>query len=441
MKKIKLVLLSIISIFMFNISVNASSAIVNVKVSSSKIVVGNTLTVTVTVSSASPLGSWEYSLNYDKNLMTFVSSSYPLHYAGVANNGNTKSVSYSYKFKAAKSGTAKFYISSSDAIDWNESSMDTVNKQAVVTIITKEQFQESLSKDNNLKELKVDGYDITPEFKSDVLEYSLTVPNDVKSINVSATKNDNKASVNGTGEQELTEGLNKINVVVTAENGNKKTYVINVTVKELNPITITYNNETYTVIRDLEGLPIQNGYQESTVMINGEEVKSLHNDEVNYTLIGLKSSDGTSKLYLFNESDGSVEEYKTILSDSLNIRLLDTNKTVNKYKKYTEKINDEDTKVLKLKENSRYSLIYGINIETGEKSFYMYDKSDGTIQKYNDEEIKVYKELAFSYLFVIIGCSLLIILLFIMLLITMKQKKTIITKKKKIMEKEKRTNK
>lgn len=60
---------------------------------------------------------------------------------------------------------------------------------------------------------------------------SITAPNassDTSSIKISATVNNSKAKVSGTGTKDLKTGTNKFTLKVTAENGNTKTYTITV---------------------------------------------------------------------------------------------------------------------------------------------------------------------------------------------------------------------
>ena len=66
-------------------------------------------------------------------------------------------------------------------------------------------------------------------FRQGTTTYNVTVPNDVESVEVYATKADSKATVAGTGTKTLQEGANTLTVTVTAEDGTKKTYTINVT--------------------------------------------------------------------------------------------------------------------------------------------------------------------------------------------------------------------
>lgn len=77
---------------------------------------------------------------------------------------------------------------------------------------------------------------ITPNdfkgFKRDITTYNVEVPNNVSKVNVYAKPVDSKATVSGDGNVTLKEGLNKVDVTVTAEDGKtKKTYTLNITRK------------------------------------------------------------------------------------------------------------------------------------------------------------------------------------------------------------------
>lgn len=89
------------------------------------------------------------------------------------------------------------------------------------------------SSNNSLKELNIGTGKLTPEFSRDTYEYSVEFDDTVNlynlsEIEVSATAEDEKASVSGTGKIQLTEGENNIAINVTAENGAVRTYTIKV---------------------------------------------------------------------------------------------------------------------------------------------------------------------------------------------------------------------
>ena len=93
-----------------------------------------------------------------------------------------------------------------------------------------------LSSDNNLKALTVTPGPLSPAFASNQLPYTLNVATDVSQVTVTATKSDPDAVISGNvpNEGEATipldgPGTSKtISIIVTAPNGNIKTYIITV---------------------------------------------------------------------------------------------------------------------------------------------------------------------------------------------------------------------
>ncbi|MDE5586919.1 MAG: cadherin-like beta sandwich domain-containing protein, partial [Bacilli bacterium] len=85
------------------------------------------------------------------------------------------------------------------------------------------------SKNNNLATLEVEGYTLKPVFHKGVTFYSVDVPNNVNSVIIKATAEDNNATITGVGLKTLKTGENYFNVVVTSEEGTTKTYTILVT--------------------------------------------------------------------------------------------------------------------------------------------------------------------------------------------------------------------
>ncbi len=87
------------------------------------------------------------------------------------------------------------------------------------------------STNNNLASLKVDGKTVSG-FSANKTTYNMTVDNGIGSVVVTADPADPKAKVTGTGNKKLVVYKNTVRVVVTAENGSKKTYVINIARKD-----------------------------------------------------------------------------------------------------------------------------------------------------------------------------------------------------------------
>ena len=81
---------------------------------------------------------------------------------------------------------------------------------------------------NWLSSLKIGNYDINFD-AGKTSGYSSEVGGEVSSVNITATTVNSKAKVEGVGNVSLKEGNNTINIVVTAENGDKRTYTVNIT--------------------------------------------------------------------------------------------------------------------------------------------------------------------------------------------------------------------
>lgn len=82
--------------------------------------------------------------------------------------------------------------------------------------------------DNNyLSSLTVKGY-VLQQFDKNKLDYELIVPENVESIEISATPDFSGAKVEGTGVISLSPGNNAVNIVVTATNGSVRTYTITI---------------------------------------------------------------------------------------------------------------------------------------------------------------------------------------------------------------------
>lgn len=80
---------------------------------------------------------------------------------------------------------------------------------------------------NWLAGLAVAGRSLTPTFDPAATgDYSLIVDNSVASVSLSATPVYANATVSGTGTLQLAVGDNRVNVVVTAENGTQRTYTL-----------------------------------------------------------------------------------------------------------------------------------------------------------------------------------------------------------------------
>lgn len=442
MKRIKKFFMAMLIGLLFPCIVNAASGSINIA-SSSTVVVGNKVTVTVTISSGTKMGSWQMSLNYDKSYLQLTNSTardggtFMIDYA---EDPGVLKKTYTFTFKTLKSGTTKLSVDGYRA--YVSSDLSALNLSAntkQIRIITQAELEASYSKNNNLSALEVEGFTLTPEFKTDILEYSVVVPENTKEVNIKATVQDKRASVNGIGTQAVNPGANKFSVVVRAQSGAEKTYVINVEVKDENPINVAVNGKNYTVVKIKENLPAASLYTETTININGFEIPAYKNDNTNLVLVGLKDEEGNISLYIYNKDKNEYQEYNEIGVNKITIYPLTSNEEIKGYKKDTITINGVKVDGYYYTKDSDYVIIYGINVETGDKGFYMYDKKMQSLIKYNDEYIIDLNKKIELYSYIIIGFSGVFILM-IIIMIALAKKKYGKQKKQKPIEKEIKKN-
>ena len=102
------------------------------------------------------------------------------------------------------------------------------------------------SDDATLKSLTVAKGTLTPAFASDTESYSVLLPRGSAVPNVTAVKNDTKATIQTTQAKSFKTGENVATVVVTAEKGNTKTYTVTFT--EMNAVlsSLKVNNTSVT---------------------------------------------------------------------------------------------------------------------------------------------------------------------------------------------------
>lgn len=397
---------SLISIVLFVISItNVYAGSVNVSGSRS-VTVGNSVRISITPNDV--VGRFSVTSS-NNNILS----------GGTASDWIDEAVSYT--FTARNAGTATISVVPIDAADSNRDYKQintitiTVNPKKVIV----------LSTNNNLSGLSIDGVTLSPEFNKDTLEYSAELEAGTEKINVGANAEDSTATISGNGEKEVSEGDNNIEVVVTAQNGATKTYVIKANVKEFNPIKVKIDKQDLTVVRNKKNLTPPTNYVETSVNIGGEEVPAYENKITKYTIVALKDSKGIQNWYVKDKDNYKL--YKEYKFGMTTLYPMELEEIPDGYSKTQIKYNDETIIAYKIKDNSKYALIYAMNVETGEEHTYMYDSKEDTVQIYNDELINKLQEENSLYLKILIGVSVGLVLsigIIIFILIKNRKKKS-----------------
>ena len=175
---------------------------------------------------------------------------------------------------------------------------------------------------NWLKTLTIENYslDFSP---SKTTGYSITVPSNLSKIKISATTVNSKAKVDGVGDVTLKNGVNNLKINVTAENGDVRTYTVevvrgsanqvplksisldkitlNMTVEDTYQFTVTYNPNDTTDDKTV----IWSSSDESVVkVVNGK-----------VTAIGAGEATITAKVGLYTATCKIIVKDKYALGD------------------------------------------------------------------------------------------------------------------------------
>lgn len=336
-----------------SISVSPSKSTVSPGQSFSVTISGNDATgkvnISVSVGSASTSSVWIENNSQTITVTAGSSGTVKISASGElsSNAGEDKTVSSSasVKIQAASSG--------GNTSGGSQNNNNTTKKPTT----TKPVEEKEKSKDSSLKELAIAEGAITPEFNKDVKEYVLTVPNEITSVNVTATPTDSKAKATIEGNTELKEGENTVTVTVTAENGDKTNYIIKVTRSRaklsLQSLVIKYENEN----KELIEIPLSPEFKFDVTEYSLQElqywVKSLNIDakaNLEGATIDIKGADNlqtgenTITITLKIAQEGEVPEGEEPKEETIT---------------YTIKVNKEKEPTILGKISNKFKAIFG----------------------------------------------------------------------------------
>lgn len=246
--------------------------------------------------------------------------------------------------------------------------------------------EEPKSSNNNLSGLSVSTGTLSPEFNVDTTEYTVTLPADATTISIDASAADEKATVSGTGEQSLKAGLNEFIINVTAENGDAKNYYVRVNVDETPLVYTTFKDQKLGVVRNTDEIGIPNSFEETTVTLDGQEVKAWNSTQMNKTIVFLVNDAGEKNFYLF-ENNQVTSIFKPVGLFGRNLYIIDVPTEKQKMKGFTfgeVVIKDEKFGGWTFDDEAfaNYSVIYVMD-ELGNIKYYQYEKTEDTLQLYS----------------------------------------------------------
>lgn len=343
----------------------------------------------------------------------------------------TNNLSHSVTFTAGDLGEATVYTYDVDSASESEeiSSGDT----CTISIVPPVPKEEEKSSDNFLKSLSIDGVKLNKEFKKDDYEYSAIVSAKTDKININASSEDEDAEISGIGEVALNEGLNRIEITVTAPNGDIKKYILNVTRKEKNPITTKIDGKKYTLLKKDIKLSIPNGFSKTTIVINKMQVEAYSNKYLDGYLVALVDKDGNASWYIYDNKKNTYTKFIYLKDNNNFLVVLKNNKKdiPYKYKKCKIDIDFNMVDGYFLEYNQPFRIIYALNLNNGNKGFYQYDMDEKTFQRFYNSQVEIYRSLLKKIEAVLVSILALLLIFFIIIISLFRKNKKV----KKILRK------
>lgn len=396
---------------------NVYAASVSLRVTSTSVTLGNSVTITTTFNSSNTIFFIEGTLSCSG---AGVSKNQSLTFDNTANNVYNKS--FSLNVKPTTTGKITCTAKGLKIIDSSKDNWQTINNKTVSIAVNKPYVAppKVYSSNNYLSSLTVDGYNLNSDFNKETLEYSVTVKEGTEKIKINAQLADSTAKVSGIGTLSVSEGINSFSIVVTAENGSKRTYVLQVTVLEYEPINVKVGNTEYTLVRKRKDLPkVSDYFTEKDITISENNIEGYYYEALNYHLVGLKDSSGKIQYFIYENDKYTL--YNEQVFNGTTLRILDK-ELPNGYIKKDFTYNDtsikgyQEAKLDILKntyaltdneiEGNNFYLFYAINLDTKKEELYQYDATEKTVQRYNALIYDMYKDRSDKY-YLYLMCSIL----------------------------------
>ncbi len=239
------------------------------------------------------------------------------------------------------------------------------------------------SENNNLSELIVDQGELSPNFNENITEYTLNLPANVQQLTIRATASDAKSLVNGIGEINVFAGNNDIAIVVTAENGASKTYMIKAYVDETPEVYLNYKDEKVGFIRNHREIPLPEGFTSSEHIIEGHTVLVFSKGSID--IIYGQNEKNERGFYLFDKNQNMLQsKFIPLKINQTNFFIMDTE--IKKEELLLDQILINETQVscYKFKNGPEHYCLLNVLKEDGKLVPYIYESTENTIQLYHD---------------------------------------------------------
>ncbi len=361
---------------------------ISVSAGQGSVSVGKTVAFSITVPSGSE--AWTYSVSWSGNLTLESGDTAPMGFEG--DNRTNQLV-----FRANSTGTGTVSISAGSyciaGVDYDASG------SASVSIVSASEPDDSepdytpstpgKSGNNALSTLTVSAGTLTPAFDPAVTEYILSLPQGTEKLTLTATPSDSNATVQGDGELTLQEGENTLPLVVTAENGDTKTYTVTAKVAQAPTLFLDYNGQRLGVVKDVSQVTPPAGFAPAEpITYSGDTLPIWTDVSGKRTLVYLMDEKTSAQgFYLFSQTTGVQSPYLPILCGSVAYIYTDIPKefssvpglTPATVKAFGQTLNGWTYNDASLKD---FCVLYLMN-DAGSYGYYTYDSREETLQRFS----------------------------------------------------------
>lgn len=412
-----LVLVTVVSMLFVSTDINMKTAFaagetLTVTTSASEVIINQEVTVTVTLNCPTGLSTAQFSLNYDASMFTYVSGdagggSYsgviPIYYMDMA---TPTTYSWTFKFKAVKTGTSDFTIQGDTFITWPSSSADPISFTPAYTNASIKVWAQG-SDDATLSTLQVAGFSLNPAFGKWTTDYIVYVDSNTTAVDIvaQATQAAQGGRVEISGHMtDLQFGSNYVTVKSFAPNGKVITYNINI--YRLDPPTepptteppteppawseVVVDGNSYNISSDFTADMIPAGFTSTLYDYKGNEALGLINDKLGLDLLYLMDGEHNGHFYIYDKVLDKFYPYFVINSLNNSYVVLPNelaNDTPTDSKEGTFTIGEQVINGLVDNENKDFSYFYAVN-QNGEYNWYCYDALEGTIQRFHSVSVE-----------------------------------------------------
>lgn len=361
---------------------------ISVSAGQGSVSVGKTVAFSITVPSGSE--AWTYSVSWSGNLTLESGDTAPMGFEG--DNRTNQLV-----FRANSTGTGTVSISAGSyciaGVDYDASG------SASVSIVSASEPDDSepdytpstpgKSGNNALSTLTVSAGTLTPAFDPAVTEYTLSLPQGTEKLTLTATPSDSNATVQGDGELTLQEGENTLPLVVTAENGDTKTYTVTAKVAQAPTLFLDYNGQRLGVVKDVSQVTPPAGFAPAEpITYSGDTLPIWTDVSGKRTLVYLMDEKTSAQgFYLFSQTAGVQSPYLPILCGSVTYIYTDIPKELSSVpgltpatvKAFGHTLNGWTYNDASLKD---FCVLYLMD-DAGSYGYYTYDSREETLQRFS----------------------------------------------------------